>query len=146
MERAAAARPRSERHPGWKDLTGIGRVVLVRDDDDEKTRPRIGCFISSLALDADFFAHAVRSHRAIENGLHRVLDVSFREDDGPANLAVIRHAAMNLLRRSRDGISPGECGRRRTGTTGSCWNSSPHDVHAIPLRVQQGNSIVATSP
>jgi len=76
----------------------------------------------------------------IENGLHRVLDVSFREDDGrvrrdngPADLAVIRHVGMNVLRRSRGRISLGECGRRRPGTTGSCWNSSPHDVHAIPL-------------
>jgi len=129
-----------ERHPGWRDPTGIGRVVLVRDDDDGKTRPRTGHFISSLALDAKFLAHAVRSHWKIENGLHRVLDVSFREDDGrvrrdngPASLAVIRHAGMNVLRRSGGRISPGECGRRRAGTTGSCWNSSPHDVHAIPL-------------
>jgi len=128
-----------ERHPGWRDPTGIGRVVLVRDDDG-KTRPRTGHFISSLALDAAFLAHAVRSHRVIGNGLHRVLDVSFREDDGrvrrdnsPASLAIIRGAAMNVLRRSRGRISPGECGRRRAGTTGSCWNSSPHDVHAIPL-------------
>jgi len=130
-----------ERHPGWRDPTSIGRVVLVRDDDDGKTRPRTGYFISSLALDANFLAHAVRSHRVIENGLHRVLDVSFREDDsrvrndnGPASLAVIRHAAMNVLRRSRGRISPGECGRSRAGTTGSCWNSSPHDVHAIELQ------------
>jgi len=101
-----------ERHPGWRDLTGIGRVVLVRDDDDGKTRPRTRYFISSLALDAKFLAHAVRSHWKIENGLHWVLDVSFREDDGrvrrdngPANLAVIRHAAMNVLRRSRGRIS-----------------------------------------
>jgi len=71
-----------ERHPGWRDPTGIGRVVLVRDDDDEKTKPRTGYFISSLALDAAFLAHAVRSHRVIENDLHRVLDVGFREDDG----------------------------------------------------------------
>jgi len=138
-----------ERHPGWRDLTSIGRVVLVRDDDG-KTRPRTRYFISSLALDAKFLAHAVRSHRVIENDLHWVLDVSFREDDsrvrkdnGPANLAVIRHAAMNVLRRSRGRISPGECGRRRDGTTGSCWNSSPHDVHAIPLTDQSSSFLPA---
>jgi len=100
-----------ERHPGWKVLASIGRVVLVRDDDGE-AEPRTRHFISSLALDAASFAHAVRSHWKIENGLHWVLDVSFREDDsrvrkdnGPANLAVIRHAAMNVLRRSRGKIS-----------------------------------------
>jgi len=41
---------------------------------------------------------------------------------------------MNVLARSRTRISPGECGRRRAGTTGICSNSLPHDVHAIPLR------------
>jgi len=102
-----------ERHPGWRDPAGIGRVVLVRADDG-KTGPRTGHFVSSLALDADFLAHAARSHRVIGNGLHRVLDVSFREDDsrvrrdnGPASLAVIRHAGMNVLRRSRAGSRRG---------------------------------------
>jgi len=91
---------------------GIGRVVPVRDDDGEGG-PRTRCFISSLPLDAARFAHAVRSHRRTGNGLHRVPDVSFREDDGrvrkdngPANLAVIRHAAMNVPGGSRNGISP----------------------------------------
>jgi len=64
-----------------------------------------GHFISSLPLDAIFFTHAVRSHREIENGLHREDDGGVRKNNGPANLAVIRHAAMNVLRRSRDGIS-----------------------------------------
>jgi len=79
---------------------------------DGKIRPRTGHFISSLALDAAFLAHAVRSHRVIGNGLHRALDVSFREDDGrvrkdngPASLAVIRHAGMNVLRRSGGKVS-----------------------------------------
>jgi len=98
-----------ECHPGWVGLAGIGRVVPVREGE---AGPRTRYFISSLPLDAARFAHAVRSHRRIGNGLHRVLDVSFREDDSrvgkdnsPANLAVIRHAAMNVLGRSRGDIS-----------------------------------------
>ena len=50
-------------------------------------------------------ARAVRSHWGIENRLHWVMDVVFHEDlmrlrteHGPANMATIRHAALNLLR------------------------------------------------
>jgi len=131
-----------ERHSGWKEPVSIGLVAPVRDD--EEVRPRTRYFVSSLPLDTARFAHAVHPHRAIGKGLHWVLDVSFREDDdrvrkdnGPDNLAVIRHAAMNVRRRSRGKISPGECERRRAGTTGICCNSSPHDFHAIPLEIPQ---------
>jgi len=40
---------------------------------------------------------------------------------------------MNVLRNVQGQDLVGECGGRRDETTGSCWNSSPHDVHAIPL-------------
>jgi predicted transposase YbfD/YdcC len=50
-------------------------------------------------------AQAVRSHWSIENRLHWVLDVSFREDAsrirkgaGPENVAVLRRIALNLVR------------------------------------------------
>ena len=53
-------------------------------------------------------ARTIRSHRGIENRLHWVLDVAFREDlcrvrDGhaPENLAILRHFALNLLRQNR---------------------------------------------
>lgn len=48
---------------------------------------------------------ATRSHWGIENRVHWVLDVAFREDDcrvckghGDANFAILRHIALNLLR------------------------------------------------
>ena len=53
----------------------------------------------------DGFA-AVRSHWGVENGLHWVLDVVMNEDqarnrldNGPKNLAVLRHLALNLIRK-----------------------------------------------
>jgi hypothetical protein len=51
----------------------------------------------------------VRAHWQVENRLHRVLDVVFHDDlarlrtaNGPANMAVIRHMAMNLVRNPKD--------------------------------------------
>ena len=68
-------------------------------------------FITSLG-DVKLFQQAVRSHWGIENKLHWRLDVTFREDEsrirrgnGPHNIGVIRHMAMNLLKREKTKIS-----------------------------------------
>jgi predicted transposase YbfD/YdcC len=62
-------------------------------------------YLSSLAGSARQIQDAVRSHWGIENGLHWILDLAFREDEcrvrtGHAahNFAILRHAALNLLR------------------------------------------------
>lgn len=63
-------------------------------------------FISSLESNAQQLLHAVRTYWEIENKLHWVLDLAFREDEcrvrkgnGAQNFAVLRHIALNLLRR-----------------------------------------------
>ena len=50
---------------------------------------------------------AVRSHWGVENGLHWVLDVSFREDEcrirkdhGPENMGMLRRLALSLLKKA----------------------------------------------
>ena len=66
-------------------------------------------FIASLPPDARQFAHAVRGHWGIENSPHVVMDIAFREDESsrirkdhsPANFAVLRHIALNLIKQEK---------------------------------------------
>src|SRR5215210_5026460 len=63
----------------------------------------VAYFIADIALPATACAHAIRGHWGIENRLHYVRDVSFREDDSrirrnPGNFARLRSFAANILR------------------------------------------------
>ena len=66
-------------------------------------------YIASAPLDPACLAQAVRAHWRIENSLHWVLDVVFREDlsrlrkgHGATNMALVRHFALNLVRTATD--------------------------------------------
>lgn len=74
-----------------------------------KSQAETRYYIASAALTAARAAEAVRSHWGIENRLHWVLDVVFREDQsrlrkghGARNMAVVRHFALNLIRAAKD--------------------------------------------
>jgi predicted transposase YbfD/YdcC len=90
----------------WAGLAGLGLVEAERQVQGTVTRER-RYYLSTLTRVTEFAA-AVRGHWGIENGLHWVLDVAFREDESRArvdhsaqNLAVLRHLALNLLKNER---------------------------------------------
>jgi predicted transposase YbfD/YdcC len=69
---------------------------------------------------------AVRGHWSIENSLHWVLDIAFREDQsrirkdhGPQNFAILRHIALNLLRQEQSTRCGVKGKRRKAG-----WNQA----------------------
>jgi predicted transposase YbfD/YdcC len=93
---------------GWAGLRSFAMVESERTVGGETSRER-RYFIGSLdGTDAAVFLGAVRAHWSIENELHWVLDVAFREDESrvrkdhaPQNMATMRHIALNLLRREK---------------------------------------------
>jgi predicted transposase YbfD/YdcC len=97
--------------PGAKRFPKIAVIAMVEARVERKGEVSIErrSYISSRALSAAAFAHAVRSHWEIENALHWVLDVTFKDDlsrlrtgHGAANMAVVRHFALNLVRQAKD--------------------------------------------
>ncbi len=96
----------------WAELgskwAGLNSLVVVecQSTKDGKTTTERRYFISSLPPNVHTLARAVRGHWGIENSLHWVLDVNFREDHSRVrmdhsaeNFAIIRHLTLNILKR-----------------------------------------------
>jgi predicted transposase YbfD/YdcC len=103
-----SGRRRYPDEPRFKGLSAIAMVetrIETPAETGTQVRTERRCYISSRKLTAQAFAEAARAHWAIENGLHWVLDVIFKEDQsrlrrghGAQNMALVRHLALNLIR------------------------------------------------
>lgn len=89
----------------WSGLKSIVMVESIREVIGNQASVERRYFISSLCSDAKEILRAVRGHWGIENSLHWVLDVAFREDDcqikdanAAENMATLRHFVLNLLK------------------------------------------------
>jgi predicted transposase YbfD/YdcC len=89
------------------DWAGVGAVVMVGREREVggKNASTAHFYLTSLRLSARELGEYIRGHWGIENGLHWVLDVSFREDanrtrdrNAGANLGMIRRVAASLLK------------------------------------------------
>ena len=100
-----------ERHD-WPGLQGVVMVESVREipgssPGTDKIERETRFYITSLAWLAIQLGPVIRSHWAVENSLHWVMDMIFRDDEcrirtahAPANFTTLRHIALNLIRKA----------------------------------------------
>lgn len=95
-----------EKKGAWTSLNSIIRIESERYiKATGKIQQETRFYISSLKTDANHIGHSIRSHWAIENKLHWVLDVAFNEDhsrkragSSAQNFSIINRIALNLLK------------------------------------------------
>lgn len=92
----------------WKNLATICMVKTVRTIAEQESERKTRYFITSLNPDAQRIGEVVRSHWAVENSLHWVLDIAFRDDEcrkrkdnSAENFSIIRHLTLNLLKQEK---------------------------------------------
>lgn len=112
-----------EHHP-WPGLKAIGKIVRTRET-GSKITTETAYYLLSTEMTAERFADVAKAHWAVENSLHWMLDVTMNEDqtrnrldNGPNNLAVLRHMAINILNSQKSKIST----RRKIKRAG--WNNA----------------------
>ena len=114
----------------WEGLQSVGFVESIRELAGQTAIER-RYYLSSLPLGVENFARAVRGHWGVENKLHWVLDVCFREDQSRArtgyaaeNLATLRRLALNLLKREKT---------KKRGIKGKMLNAGWHHPYLLRL-------------
>lgn len=93
--------------PRFPNLARIGMVEAEVEHKGKTTLSR-RFYLTSANLSAKDLLNATRAHWGIENRLHWVLDVVFHDDlmrlrtqNGPANMAIMRHTALNIFRNTK---------------------------------------------
>ena len=91
----------------WPGLKAIGKIVRRREI-GEKTTTETAYYLLSTGLSPDRLNEVARFHWGVENSLHWRLDVVMNEDqdrtrlgNGPNNLAILRHMAINLMQKDK---------------------------------------------
>lgn len=102
------------RYPGEWRFKDLAMIAMVEAEVERagKTSIERRYYLSSAKLSAKRFAAAVRAHWHVENRLHWVMDVVFHDDlmrlrtnNGPANMAAVKHMSLNLIRQINDKAS-----------------------------------------
>ena len=114
---------------GWLQLRhqwpGLAGVVMVESQREigEKVEQDTRFYITSLTAPAALVGPMVRDHWAIENSLHWVMDMTFRDDEcrvrtqnAPENVVTLKHMANNLFRKA-----PGKTSQRQKRMT-ALWD------------------------
>jgi predicted transposase YbfD/YdcC len=110
-ERTYLQLPAPDGLPGkaeWKGLKSVG-VVTSRRKEGQEESIEVRYYLSSLPVDLNLFARAVRGHWSVENACHWTLDVTFREDDTRirervlgANITWLYRFTLSILKQHPD--------------------------------------------
>ncbi|MCI9098539.1 MAG: ISAs1 family transposase [Lachnospiraceae bacterium] len=95
-------------HPEWKGLSGIGACVSTVTEKGVATKSISYSMYSRSGMGAEEYGKCKRAHWGVENSLHWVLDIGFREDESrmragnaAENVNVLRHIGTNLLKQEK---------------------------------------------
>jgi predicted transposase YbfD/YdcC len=90
----------------WPGLKGLIVIDSTREIDSQTER-ETRYYLTSSAWRAERLGPMVRDHWAVENGLHWVMDMTFRDDEcrirtehAPENFVTLKHMAANLARKA----------------------------------------------
>lgn len=95
---------------GWKELKSVIKIESLREfkNSDKKDEKSTRYYISNKIETAEVFLKEIRSHWAVENKLHWILDVAFHEDysrkragNSAQNYSVLLKTALNLLKNEK---------------------------------------------
>src|SRR5574344_1448535 len=114
-----------EQKKNWKGMHGIGMCHTRIERNEEMTESYSYAIFSREGMTAEDFGKAKRNHWRIENSLHWVLDIAYREDESRArngnsaeNLNILRHMTLNMLKQEKT------CKRGIAGKRKNCgWNN-----------------------
>jgi predicted transposase YbfD/YdcC len=136
---ASAAATALEPLRDWPDLCTVLAVETIRSvNGTGKTEAEIRFFLTSCSDGPAVLVRAMRRHWSIENALHWVLDVTFREDDSRVrdrtaarNFALVRKIALNLVARDHSSRTSRR-GRRKK----AAWN----DAYMLQIITNQAHA------